>query len=315
MRDVAKKARDYGLVFRKSKDPVSHATVHKILRSRIYTGDFDFDGKMYRGTHVPLVSKDVWERAQEVMDHRFEKRHRKVKHDFAFSGLVECGHCGCSLVGEIKKGRYIYYHCTGYKGKCAEPYTREEVLEEQFADLLKRLRFEPDVLEWVKEGLKQSHTDEKREHDEAIGRLQAEYTRLQNRIDAMYLDKLDGRIGATFFDHKAAEWRAEQDRIQRMIQQHQSANQSYLEEGIHLLDLANRAYDLFRKQPPSEKRRLLNFVLSNCTWKGGELSVEFRQPFDMLAFRTMTHQRKKTGRSASDGQNENWLCSGFGNGR
>ena len=228
-------------------------------------------------------------------------------HDFVFSGLVECGHCGCSLVGEIKKGRYIYYHCTGYKGKCPEPYTREEVLEEQFAGLLKRLRFEPDVLAWVKEALKQSHADEKREHDEAIGQLQAEYTRLQNRIDAMYLDKLDGRIGAAFFDHKAAEWRAEQDRIHRMIQQHQSANQSYLEEGVQLLELANRAYDLFRKQHPSEKRRLLNFVLSNCTWKGGQLSAEFRQPFDMLALRTTTHESRKAAPGASGGPYKNWL--------
>ena len=307
VRDVAKKARDYVLVFRKSKDPVAHATVQKILRSRIHTGDFDFDGKMYRGTHIPLVAKEIWDRAQEVMDRRFEKRHRKVKHDVAFSGLVDCGHCGCSLVGEIKKGRYIHYHCTGYKRKCPEPYTREEVLEEQFAGLLKRLRFEPDVLAWVKEALKQSHADERREHDEAIGQLQAEYTRLQNRIDAMYLDKLDGRIGAAFFDHKAAEWRAEQDRIQRMVQQHQTANQSYLEEGVQLLDLANRAYDLFGKQPPSEKRRLLNFVLSNSTWKGSELSAEFRQPFDMLAFTTTTQESRKAARSASGGPYKNWL--------
>ena len=33
------------------------------------------------------------------------------------------------MVGEIKKGRYVYYHCTGYKGNCHEPYVREEVLE------------------------------------------------------------------------------------------------------------------------------------------------------------------------------------------
>ncbi len=49
-------------------------------------------------------------------------------------GLVNRGGCGCSLVREVKKARYIYYHCTGYRGKCAEPYTRAEILERQFAD-------------------------------------------------------------------------------------------------------------------------------------------------------------------------------------
>jgi hypothetical protein len=36
------------------------------------------------------------------------------------------------MVGELKKGKYTYYHCTGYKGSCNEPYTREEVLNQEF---------------------------------------------------------------------------------------------------------------------------------------------------------------------------------------
>ena len=53
--------------------------------------------------------------------------------------------------------------------------------------------------------------------------------------------------------------------------------------GIALVELANRAADLFAEQPASEKRRLLNFLLSNSFWAGGELTPEFRQPFDILA--------------------------------
>ena len=40
-----------------------------------------------------------------------------------------------------------------------------------------------------------------------------------------------------------------------------------------------RAHDLFQKQEPGEKRKLLNLLLSNCSWKDGELSVTWRQPF------------------------------------
>lgn len=49
------------------------------------------------------------------------------------------------------------------------------------------------------------------------------------------------------------------------------------------MELANHAADLFEKQPPAEKRRLLDFVVQNSTWKNGELSATYRQPFDMLA--------------------------------
>ena len=42
----------------------------------------------------------------------------------------------------------------------------------------------------VHEALHASHADERREHEEAIRRLQGEH-RLGDRINAMYVDKLD----------------------------------------------------------------------------------------------------------------------------
>jgi hypothetical protein len=74
-----------------------------------------------------------------------------------------------------------------------------------------------------------------------------------------------------------------------------------------LMELASRAHELFQSQPPSEKRRLLNFVLSNCSWKGGELSAKFRQPFDMLAFTSMSQETKEAARGTSGGPYKNWL--------
>jgi hypothetical protein len=106
-------------------------------------GDFEWDGRVYRGSHEPTVGRELWER---VLDSRYAKKLRVAKHNFAFSGLITRGHCGCALVGEIKKKRYIYYHCTGYKGKCDEPYVREEVLERTFSELLGRLYFDDEVL-------------------------------------------------------------------------------------------------------------------------------------------------------------------------
>jgi site-specific DNA recombinase len=54
------------------------------------------------------------------------------------------------------------------------------------------------VLQWVSAALRESHADQRKEHDAAIIRLQAEIERLQNRIHAMYIDKLDSRIDAEF---------------------------------------------------------------------------------------------------------------------
>jgi site-specific DNA recombinase len=273
VREAARKVRDAGLVHRKSGARVTVSTVHAILRNRLYAGAFEWNGRPYLGTHQPLVTPELWERVQDVLDGRQAKKHRRAKHNFAFSGLIACGHCGCSIVGEIKKQRYIYYHCTGYKGRCHEPYVREEVLERRFSDLLGCLSFDDEALRWVREALHASHEDETREHEWAIERLQIEHKRLQNRLDAMYVDKLDGRIDATFYERMSTSWRVEQTRCLREIEQHQAANKSYMDEGVRLLELARNSRRLFERQEPREKRRLLNFLVSNCSWKSEELTT------------------------------------------
>lgn len=297
---IADLAKAEGLFAGRKTDRIV-ATIYSILTNPYYYGEFRYKGKLYKGLYAPIITKELWDRVQRVLRDRSVRKPRKVKHDFAFSNLIRCGHCNCAMVGEIKKGRYVYYHCTYYKGKCPEPYVREEALEEKFTEILRGLHFDQEVLDWVAQAIRESHVDEKRFHDEAIDRLQKEYKRLQDRIDRMYIDKLDGRIDAAFFDQKSAEWRAEQARIRETLAEHETANQSYLDEGVALLELANRAADLFAKQPASEKRRLLDFVLSNCTWANGVLTPVFRQPFDMIADAATTCATEQAARVDSDG--------------
>jgi site-specific DNA recombinase len=307
LKEVAIEARAWGLCYPRSGAPLPVSTVHTILRNRLYSGEFDWNGRRFTGQHEAIVSRQLWAQVQDVLDGRHVQKSRRVKHDFAFSGLITCGHCGCALVGEIKKQRYVYYHCTGYRGKCSEPYVREEVIEAQFAAVLEELVFNDEVLAWVRAALLASHADERRDHDAAIARLQAEYNRLQGRMDAMYVDKLDGRIDATFFDRMAAQWRDEQGRCLAEIERHQNANWSYLDEGVHLIELAQSAHRLFDRQEAREKRRLLDFVVSNCSWKGGKLTIELRQPFDLLAKTTTGAAASGVLKGGDFRQSEIWL--------
>jgi hypothetical protein len=80
-----------------------------------------------------------------------------------------------------------------------------------------------------------------------------------------------------------------------------------MEEGVQLLELAQSAQRLFEKQEAREKRRLLDFVVSNCTWKDGELAITFRQPFDLLAETALTHAKKKAAGDVANGFSQIWL--------
>jgi site-specific DNA recombinase len=149
------------------------STTHQILRKRLYMGDFDWDGTTYQGTHDPLVTRECWEHVQSLLDARAENKTRKVKHDFPYTGLIRCGHCGCLMVGELKKRQYVYYHCTGNRGKCAEPYTRQERLTSEFADILRNLVVPQPVLEWLGDAVLESDRNEQAAREQAIKRLQA----------------------------------------------------------------------------------------------------------------------------------------------
>ncbi|MGA9996379.1 MAG: hypothetical protein WBP93_13255 [Pyrinomonadaceae bacterium] len=181
---------------------------------------------------------------------------------------------------------------------------RARASEEQFGGHLKRLVFDDEVLDWRTNALKQSHEDEKRFRDDAVARLRDQYNTYKNRLDKLYEDKVDGVVSVEFFKRKSAEWDTEQTRILRAIDEHHAANHSYISEGVKLLELAKKAYLLYEKQKADEKRKLLDFVCSNSTWREGHLTVNFRQPFDMIAItNTAWMEEKAAGMDSGD------LCS------
>lgn len=67
LRDLTKKAREAGFSYRKSGKPVPTSTVHKILRNRLYMGEFGSNGRLYQGSHQPLVTRELWERVQDML--------------------------------------------------------------------------------------------------------------------------------------------------------------------------------------------------------------------------------------------------------
>ena len=76
---------------------------------------------------------------------------------------------------------------------------------------------------------------------------------------------------------------------------------------MRLLELARRAGELFRTQPASSKRRLLDFLLSKSVWAGGELRAEFRQPFDLIAVTAEADRSETAAGGGHGGRLEKWL--------
>ncbi|MGO9412653.1 MAG: recombinase family protein [Spirochaetia bacterium] len=268
-----------GLTTRKGRR-VSRSSVAQILKNPFYTGAFLWNGKRYQGKHPPLIDKALFDRAQAVAAQRNDTR--ATVHRFPDTGLLRCSACGCGITAEIKKDRYVYYHCTFDKGSCGGLYVREEELERQFEDILGELQFSEALLDWMRDALRQSQKEKAEYHRRAIEKLNAQYTKLQNRIDQIYLDKLDREVEQAFYRRNVTAWREEQAQIRTRIERHEKADQNYIEQGIRLLELARNAQEFYRQQGQAERAALLEFIIPASALKADQVVPAFKPPFDII---------------------------------
>jgi len=268
-----------GLTSRKG-NPVMRSSVAEMLKNPFYYGDFIWAGKQYHGKHPPIIDRALFDRVQAVISNK--NRTRDSVLGFVYTGLLKCAECGYSITAEIKKGRYIYYHCTFDKGKCGGSYVREEELERQFCGILRQFEFSQVVFDWTQEALRLSQGEKAEFHNKAIEKLNAQYLKLQNRIDQMYLDKLDGEIEEAFYKRHVSQWREEQDHIQEQIRQHQKADENYIEQGIKLIEIARNAYEFFMSKSKPERAELIRFILPDSQLNNGKIEPTFKPPFDII---------------------------------
>ena len=283
------------------------STLHLILTRRIYCGDFDWEGKTYTGTHEPLITRETWDAVQTVLRRRNITKHHRIKHDFAFTGFVRCGHCGCAMVGELKKQKYVYYHCTAYHGKCAEPYTREERMEDQLAASLRELVFPKEVLTWLRDAVSESDISERAARDRELKRLEEQHRRVDAKIEAMYDDKLEGVITAEMYNRKVAEFRAHSVELLRRMNEIRASEPAPVRDCIDMMALTSRAADLFRVQPPEEKQGFLRLVLKSASWRDGRLQTEFEEPFESLRHSNRLSKKKQRSETMPATNSEIWL--------
>ena len=273
-------ARAIGLTHPRSARPLVKSEIHRLLHNPISMGEFDWKGRRYPGTHDPLISRELWERTQEAFADA--NRPRYIKHRFAYTGLLTCGACGCAITAERRKGRYVYYHCTGYRGSCKSGYVREELLTGLLADVVGKIQLTPEQADWIAKALRESQADKEREHQRALLLQQQQYQRVQQMLDRAYEDRLAGTISEDLWLRRSREWELELSRLRSDLERRETASARYMLLGSQILELARDAKSLFLRQDPAEQRRLLKTLLSNCTLKAGTLCPTYRKPFDAL---------------------------------
>ena len=118
---------------------------------------------------------------------------------------------------------------------------------------------------------------------ESVAHLTQRRQAIQTKLDRGYEDYLEGRISDTLWTRKSGEWESELGLIDVEAGRRSQSTPAYLVTGEKTLELAKNAYSLYVQQSFAERRRLLDSVLSNCTFDRGTLCPTYIKPFDLLS--------------------------------
>jgi DNA invertase Pin-like site-specific DNA recombinase len=130
-----------------SGKPLSPQTFQMVLRNPLYAGwvniPSDPDFQSVRGLHQPIVSQELFDRVQAVLDGRapVAAPKRKFNPDFPLKRIIRCDACHTPLTGGLCGGRskkYGYYWCR--KPQCGAVKVRIELLQKEFVDYLRTLK-------------------------------------------------------------------------------------------------------------------------------------------------------------------------------
>ena len=161
-------------------------------------------------------------------------------------------------------------------------YIREEGLGELLADVITPIQISPEVAESLAGALRLSDQDADQPRSDARRRLDQRRQMPVRHLDRGYDDFVIDRVSADFWTRKSTQWEAE---LQAIDAERTRLTQPWPAGSVtagKILELAKQAENLYKSQDPAEQRRLLETVLSNCTFDRRSLCPTYASPFDLL---------------------------------
>ena len=181
-------------------------------------------------THTPLVTREVFDRAQENMG-RNTKAYQAYDHvrKSIFSGITvceKCGHalCSCGSVYKGEREKYWHLSCTQQRKNVANPCTGVRI---RYADLVELVRQElnallsltPDEMDAiVQEAVKEqsggtARKERKRQQEKAKTRLGT----IGKIITKLYTDNAEGRLADDRLYSMVADLEKEADGLSQFL--------------------------------------------------------------------------------------------------
>jgi site-specific DNA recombinase len=266
---------------------LSKSGVENILKDSFYCG-IAMSKKYgnYAHKYPKLITRELFEKCQQVRSKRNTNPHKTLAKDFIFKGLIKCQNCGCSYTPELQKGNN-YYSCTNSKGVCKRVYVNEKDLLKPIYEVLERFEsITEDTQNQLVDELRKSTEMEVIFHKAQINRIRSDYDKLkqaQSNLLSAFINPNNQSITQDLYDKKHQEL---QDQIQVLeieMSEHSKADYEYQNTVATVISVARRAKTIFdNSSEPARKRQFLNYILQNPTVNGKKLEFAIASPFNLV---------------------------------
>lgn len=235
---------------------VNFKTYRKSYKQKKQMKNDPSEWMIFKNTHEAIIEESVFEVVQRIRDGR--RRLTPMGEMPLLSGMMFCADCGNKLYQVRGRGwehEKEYFVCATYrkiKGGCSSHQIRNAVVEELLLDGIRRVtafarECEEDFVEMVtkktRSELDKSMRDSRRELEQA----QARIAKLDEIIQRLYEDNIEGKISDERFAKMTANYEAEQQTLEKRVTELKSIMTEEKESALnvdHFLTLVRKYTDI-----------------------------------------------------------------------
>lgn len=292
---LADKLAEEGFIIKTRR--VQKNNIEKILKNPFYMGDFNYKTRRcFDGKHKAIISKSLFNDVQREIERKSNPKN--TKNDFVYSGLIKCEKCGSYLVGDLKKGKYLYFRCMNRNCDVTKHLKAEQV-DLLVEDLLERLNIPDVVAKSFLENLKKSLKDDYEFKSKALEGINSNIAKIRARMNKLYIDKIDGVIDEEFYFEKKNEWETELNELLANQQTMAREDEDIMDRAQQMLELSKRASYWYHRQDNQKKRIFLKLVCSNFTWNGKDATMTIKKALKIMFEKPLSNMVGVSGRNSN----------------
>ncbi|MCB9798578.1 recombinase family protein [Candidatus Nomurabacteria bacterium] len=287
---------DWGFRTKKRKrsggKPVALSSMYKIFSNIFYAGVLLYDGKEYAGKHKTMITLEEYDQVQVILGKKGKPRPKT--YTFAFTGMIRCGECGCSITAEKKKKfikseqelrYYTYYHCTRRKREvnCSQRKSiSETTLENLILEEVGKLTILPEFFDWAMEALNQDNDNEIVDRTKIYEMQHQSLTKTQKELDNLTKMRYRELIDDEMFIKESEELKAKIKKLQQELRETEKRAEDWLELTEKAFHFARYAREHFDGGSIEEKKEVLSGLGSNFLLKDQKLDISLHSYFEPI---------------------------------